>query len=170
MANTFTKIASITVGSGGAATMDFTSIPSTYTDLVVKHSTRYTSNGDASTYIRFNTDSGTNYQRRLMYGDGSTFGSGGGAANLGYGGAVGLSTMTANSFASNDIYIPNYTSSSQKSFSVEGASETNDTTAYILISGNYWTGTAAINSITLFPSGGNFVQYTTATLYGIKNS
>jgi hypothetical protein len=40
MATTFIKIASVTVGSGGAASMDFTSIPSTYTDLVIKVSTR----------------------------------------------------------------------------------------------------------------------------------
>ena len=38
MAVTFTQIASVTVGSGGAASIDFTSIPSTYTDLCIKTS------------------------------------------------------------------------------------------------------------------------------------
>ena len=56
MATTFTKIASVSVGSGGAATMSFTSIPSTYTDIVVKLSAR----GDAgaisrSVYLTFNS-------------------------------------------------------------------------------------------------------------------
>jgi hypothetical protein len=171
MANTFTKIASVTVGSGGAASIDFTSIPSTYTDLVVKHSNRYTSNGDASSYLRFNSDSGNNYSRKILFGDGGSAGSSQGSSlNLGYAGAVGLSTFTVNTFSSNDVYIPNYAGSTQKSWSVDGVSETNAATAYILYAANLWTSTSAITSITLLPPGGTFVQYTTATLYGISKS
>jgi len=172
MANTFTLIASATVGSGGASSMEFTSIPNTYTDLVIKHSTRYTSNGDASTYIRFNGDNGNNYARRTLFGEGSgSAGSGQGSSlTLGLAGAVGLSTFTANSFSSNDVYIPNYAGNAQKSWQVDGASESNDATAYIIYSANTWSNTSAITSISLFPSGGTFVENTTAYLYGIKNS
>ena len=62
MPDTFIKIASVTVGSGGASSIDFTSIPSTYTDLVVVHSLRGT---NAAVYqqarIQFNGDTASNY-------------------------------------------------------------------------------------------------------------
>ena len=172
MPDTFIKIASVTVGSGGASSIDFTSIPSIYTDLVIKHSVRYSSNGDASSYIRFNGDTGTNYKRVLLYGDpaAGSAASVSATANSAYGGTVGLSTFTANTFASNDVYVPNYAGSNQKSFSVDGVSENNATLAYEFLAAGLWTNTSAITSISIFPAGGTFVQYSTATLYGIKNS
>lgn len=170
MPDTFIKIASVTVGSGGASTIDFTSIPSTYTDLCVKVSVRYSASGDASSYIRFNGDSGSNYKRIILYGDGSAAASASATANAAYAGAIGLSTFTANTFASNEIYIPNYAGSSQKSLSVDGVSENNATLVYTIFNANLWTNTSAITSMSIFPSGGTFNQYSTATLYGIKNS
>ena len=63
MPNTFTLIASSTVGAGGASSIDFTSIPSTYTDLVIKASLRSDRNTGSATYltITFNNDTGSNY-------------------------------------------------------------------------------------------------------------
>jgi hypothetical protein len=40
MANTYEAIATVTVGSGGATDIEFTSIPGTYTDLLIKSSLR----------------------------------------------------------------------------------------------------------------------------------
>lgn len=173
MANTYTLIASTTVGAGGASSIDFTSIPSTYTDLVVKHSTRYTSNGDGSVYLQFNGDTGSNYNDRMLYGD--PFASSAGSVSntnrtFSYAGSVNFSTMTANTFSSNEIYIPNYTSSNSKSYSVDGVSETNGAQAYEVMVAGRWSGTSTITSIKIFPASGTFVQYSTATLYGIKNS
>ena len=77
MANTFELIASSTVGAGGASSIDFTSIPATFTDLVVKLSGRSTySGGGVADYavIGFNGVT-TNQTMKYLYGTGSAAGS-----------------------------------------------------------------------------------------------
>jgi hypothetical protein len=171
MATTFTKIASVTVGSGGAATIDFTSIPSTYTDLVIKASVRDSSAlTTPALKIVFNSDTGSNYPYRLLYGDGSAAASLSGTLAFGYSGAVTTTTQTSNTFTSSEIYIPNYRSSSYKSSSVDSVQENNGTAALAGLVANLWNNTNAITSITLSSAGGNFVQYSTATLYGVSKS
>jgi hypothetical protein len=173
MPNTYFKIASVTVGSGGSATIAFSSIPATYTDLIVKVSGRSTSGGgDCS--VTFNGSGGTAYSSRLIYGDGSaaaTATSTGAAFATWGAGAINRSTTTSNTFANTDIYIPNYAGSNYKSLSTDSVEENNATQAYSELAASLWADTAGITSITLTPSSsGNFVQYSTATLYGIKNS
>ena len=65
---TYQKIASVTVGSGGAASIDFTSIPSTYTDLALYHSLR-SDNSEDYYGLQFNSSSSSFSSRRLQ-GDG----------------------------------------------------------------------------------------------------
>lgn len=173
MADTFVKIASVTVGSGGASSIDFTSIPSTYTDLVVKLSTR---SDRASQYIsdltvRFNGSS-SGYSYRGLYGTGSSASSySGSSAAQGYAGVTDAAAATSNTFGNAEIYIPNYAGSNQKSFSADAVQEDNQSAARIDLNADLWTGTAAINQVTIYPHAGtNFVQYSTAVLYGIKNS
>jgi hypothetical protein len=172
MANTYTLIASSTVGSGGAANIDFTSIPATYTDLCVLISPR--SNRSATVDglgVRFN-NSTTNYSSVDIYGTGSGVGSqgNGGTTELNFWSVTG-DTATANTFSNVCIYIPNYTAATGKSVSNDGVDENNATAAYMGLDTGYWNDTAAITSIKLFPTIGTlFVQYSTAYLYGIKNS
>jgi hypothetical protein len=168
MANTFVKIATVTVGSGGAATMDFTSIPSTYTDLQLVYSGRSTSTG-ADTALKFNSTT-TNYSYRILYGTGSAAASASGSGTSGYGGYYNDSGYTANTFSSTSIYIPNYTSSLSKNYSVNTVQENNATGANSALQTFLWTNSAAITSISINPSTGNWAQYSSATLYGIKNS
>jgi hypothetical protein len=91
------------------------------------------------------------------------------------GGFINGATSTASSFSNIEIYIPTYTSTSNpKSFIVDSTHENNATgtnSLYIGLFGELWNpGTqAAITSLTLTPTA-NFVQHSTATLYGIKNS
>ena len=171
--NTFTKIATVTVGSGGASNIQFTSIPSTYTDLCVKVSLR---GSGTNTYdvveLRFNGDTGTNYVMRRLYGGGS----GGGTSeqntlnrmNVGYSDDNG---NTSSVFSNGEIYIPNYTSSNYKSVSADHVSENNATFAIAGIFCGLWNSTSAITSITIYPEySSTWVQYSTAVLYGIKNS
>lgn len=167
MADTFTNIQTVTVGSGGAASIDFTSIPQTYTDLVLKISTRYNSTNQTQS-IKFNSDSTvTNYYRRMLGGDNSGpygyyINDNGGA------GYTNLSTDNANTFSANEIYIPGYTNTGVgKAYHAVGGTENNTTTAFRIVAGNYWTGTSAISSISLLPGSGLFSQYSSATLYGI---
>ena len=174
MPNTYTKISSVTVGVLGAATIDFTSIPSTYTDLVVKLSGRGTDlSNRVVPYFRFNGSS-TGYSAIRLYGqDASTTGS---AANEGgttaiFSNRMPAGTATSNTFGSLEFYIPNYAGSTNKSSSSESAAENNSTTSWNLsMVAGLWSNTAAITSISIAADVGNFAQYSTAVLYGINKS
>lgn len=162
---TYTLISSVTVGSGGAANIQFTSIPQTYTDLLVKTSLRNV-NDTADCYLRFNGAT-TNFSDRWIYGTGS------GAlststSNIDF--LSNRSSFTASTFGNSEFYIPNYTSSNNKSVSVDSVAENNATTAYTQLSAGLWSNTAAITSIQILASSGNLAQYSTAYLYGISNA
>jgi len=168
MPTTFIKIASVTVGSGGSSTIDFTSIPSTYTDLVVKLSARNTA---ASTLVYYSFNGNTsNRTARLLYGDGSS------VASVTYDNTdprvmiMPESGSTANIFSNGELYIPNYAGSTNKSWSSDSTQENNATLSYLFLMAGLWSNTDAINRITFSTFTGNFAQYSTATLYGIKNS
>ena len=172
MTTAYNKIATVTVGAGGASSIAFSSIPATYTDLKLVISARTNvNNWNDNSIVRFNADSGNNYSNRRINGSGSTIES---SSNSSQDGFYYLnfngSTVTSNTFCNNEMYIPNYTSSNQKSFSVDRVIENNSSTENLisLIAG-LWTGTSAINSISIAPFyGTSFAQHSTATLYGIK--
>ena len=171
MATTFTKIASVEVGAGGQASIDFTTIPSTYTDLVLKFSlfTSYSSNY-ISAQITFN-GSTSGYSQKMVYGTGSSALSASGSGSYIDWSAYGTgTTATANTFGNGEIYIPNYAGASNKSISADSVSENNATQAIAALTAGLWANTAAINRVTLTGNGGNIAQYSTAILYGIKNS
>lgn len=167
---TFTLISSVIVGSGGAANIEFTSIPATYTDLLFKISGRF-SVDSASAFLRYNGTT-TNGSIRWLDGSGTAVSSNTDGSNQ-YGPVHGVvnSTKTANVFGNAEIYITNYTSSNYKSSSTDGVVETAAVAATMAIGANLWSNTAAITSIQIVPAaGGNFVQYSTAYLYGISNA
>ena len=167
MANTFELISSVTVGSP-QATISFTSIPSTYTDLCLMVSARTTSNQSAVWASTFLTSNLGTPSERVLLGTGSAAASYNNAnANI-----YSVSSLaTANTFGNFQIYFPNYAGSAYKSASVESVGENNGTAALALINAVLWSSTSAINSITLTPTGeGNYAQYSTAYLYGVKNA
>ena len=167
MPDTFIKIASVTVGSGGASSIDFTSIPSTYTDLCVKFSLRAGSN---NCNLRFNGSSAASYGQKTLRGTGSavdTYYSVNSGATEIYFQALSSTSDTANTFSNVELYIPNYAGSTNKSCSLDGVGENNGTTTYSNLIAGLWSNTAAITQVSVLSS---FVQYSTATLYGIKNS
>ena len=170
MAATFTKISATTVGSGGATSIEFTNIPSTYTDLIIKLSTRSTrSSVTDPTRISFN-GSASSFSNRYLSGNSSAAISGSSAQ---YVGESDGDTATASLFSNGEIYIPNYTSSNYKSASSDNASENNSGgagDAVATIAGTLWSNTSAITSVKLTLDTGSFKQYSKATLYGISNS
>ena len=175
MANTFRKIQTVTVGSGGSASIDFTSIPQTYTDLKIILSARDNRTSAVNDFARlaFNSDTTNgNYTGILLYSDGSTangytFTS---AAAYRYGGEINGPSSTANCFSSSEIYIPNYRGSNNKSYSSESVVEMNSTTGLGTLVAGLWSNTAAITSISLTPANGTlFLEYSSATLYGVAN-
>jgi hypothetical protein len=169
---TFTLIASSTVGSGGAATIDFTSIPGTYTDLVVLLSGRNSvASVEASVSMQFNSST-SNYSSLWLRGNGAAASSGVNTYGTDeiYIGEVPASTATSNTFGNASIYIPNYAGSTNKSVSVDMVSENNATTAWAYLTAGLWSDSSAISSIKLLFQSGNFVQHSTAYLYGVSNA
>ena len=172
MAKTFDLISSYTVGSGGASSIDFTSIPGTYTDLCVKYSLR--GNGGAtirSVQARFNSNTSSIYSARIIDGNGSSASSAvvTNDAIFYWAGWANDTNSTANTFSNCEMYIPNYAGSANKSFSLDAVAENNATTAYTRIEAGLWASTSAITSINLIGETA-FLQYSTAYLYGVKNA
>jgi hypothetical protein len=169
---TYKKIADATVGSGGAASIDFTSIPATYTDLVIKLSAR-NAHASAFSFVKLEVNSNTSaiYSDRLLFGTGSTAGSASSTPLLDI--YVSGANATASTFGSAEIYFPNYAGSTNKSVSIDSVSENNATDARQGLTAGLISTTSAISSIQLkavidSSTSTTFVQYTTATLYGIK--
>ena len=166
---TMELIESKTLGTA-AASIEFTSIPQDGTDLLVLFSHR--SSGSTSglqLVLRFNGLT-SGYSRILIFDDGSSANGGGGSseafARFSF---VQVSGTTSNTFGNASIYIPNYTSSTAKSFSSDTANEANATSVVgRAIYSGLSSGTAAITSITLFEQNSvNFVANTTASLYKV---
>jgi hypothetical protein len=169
MANTMTLISSVTVGSGGASSIDFTSIPSTYTDLKVTYSAR-TDRSSTSDHILMQLNgSSTSLSGKRLTGNGAVAASY--TVTSGPAGEATGSTATANTFGNAEIYIPNYAGSTNKSWSSDGVAETNATGVGMDLDAGLWSNTAAVTSIKLLPEvGTTFAQYSTAYLYGVKNA
>jgi hypothetical protein len=176
MAKAFELITTVTVGSGGSSSIDFTSIPGTYTDLLVAYSLRCTLSGGPYYFgdgaARINNDSGANYNRfvsRAREGSSATFGSTGTFLPL-Y--ETTAADASANTFGIGQLYIANYTSSKYKSVGIEGGSETqNNTQVQMGFGAGLWKSASAVTSIKLYEQNGtNFVQNSSASLYGIKKA
>jgi len=170
MANTYNAIATVTVGAGGASNIEFTSIPNLYTDLQILCSlkTSRTSAFDNFEMI-LNGNTSIIYSVRRLNGNGSTASSTSETDNKfdivsGINGAY-----SSDAFSNVSVYLPNYASGNNKTASFDDVAEYNNTQGEITMMAGLFSNTSAITSIKL-QSGFNFVQYSTATLYGIKNS
>jgi len=175
MPNTYSLISSNVLGSS-AASVTFSSIPATFTDLVLRISARDTNTGAiiAGTSFKFNGSTGSLYSITKLIGDGSSVTSSRRSSitsdEFYYPGSN--AGMSANTFGSVEIYIPSYTASQNKPFSTFGVTENNSATAgdtEIDAWANLYRDTAAISSIAInayvtFSAGSSFY------LYGIKNS
>ena len=173
MANTYEAIETVTVGSGGASNIEFTSIPGTYTDLVVVASLR-SNTGDVSsnTWLTFNSVGGTAYSCRVLYTSNGTSIVSGAETNIARTAQLfsSSSASTANTFGNMQIYIPNYTSSNYKSWSADYVTENNATAVQVGITAGLFANTSPITSIDLRPYTADWAQYSTVDLYGIKNN
>lgn len=167
-----------TVLTGTASSVTFSSIPSTYTDLILTCSVRDNDGGGFRepfiVLLNSQTTSSTDSSYTALYGYASTAGSGR-ASNTylqNVYDAVG-SAATANTFSNVEIYIPNYAGSTNKILSVSGVSENNNAGEALTGAEAYlWRNTSAITTIKLQPTAGitNFASGSRFDLYGIKNS
>jgi hypothetical protein len=152
-----------------AASIEFTSIPQTFTDLVVVASLRSAraAVGDDIVF-RYNGDTGSNYSFRSLAGTGSAVASGSSTLTVGYFGICAAANSTANTFGNGSLYIPNYTGSTAKSSSSDSVGENNATAADQIILAQLYSQTTAISSILIFSNtSSNLVAGSTISLYGI---
>lgn len=156
-----TLISTVTVGAGGASSISFSSIPQTFTDLMVTLSARTNAAGTFDvTSILLN---GTGVTGIRTWGTGSAANS----QTTNYLLTSGSGTTTANMFSNGQIYIPNYTGSTNKSLSLDNVSEDNQTLGFQTFAGLLCT-TGAVTTLQFSPTTGTtFLQNTTASLYGI---
>lgn len=176
MATTYTLISS-NVLTGSAASVTFSSIPSTYTDLVLRVSMRTDEAGQPNNdaLLTFNGSTATNYSLTTVYGYSTTSGSQrlSTQANIARN-WVDAAGATSNTFASGEIYIPSYTVSQNKPISGIFVTENNASTAssaVIAANAGLWSQTATISSITITAQATtNFVSGSSFYLYGISKS
>jgi hypothetical protein len=174
MAATYVLIASQVLGST-ATSVTFSSIPGTYTDLVIKTSARDSTGGNNTDNINvaFNGTTST-YGTTFLRGNSSVSDSFRDTSQI-YTRVVTASTgtaWTANTFASSEIYIPNYATSSAKQLLASVASENNSSAAngaFIIQEAGYWS-SGAITSITLTNGAVTFAIGSSFYLYGISNA
>jgi len=166
----FESIATVTVGSGGAANIEFTSIPGTYQHLQIRMFYKDTAAvNDVIVGMQLNTDAGSNYSRHSLTGTGAAASASGSASAtsmlLGY--QLGASS-SANIFSVAVIDIVDYANTSKNTTvrSLTGA-DRNGFGEIRLMSGA-WFNTSAVTSIKLLTGQTNFAEYSTAALYGVK--
>ena len=161
-----------TLGSNTSG-VTFSSIPQTYTDLKLVYSARNTTSAAGEGYDATISFNGTTANRvtRVLRGDGS-----GVAVNtisdptdFRLLRSIQPSDYTSSTFSNVEIYLPNYTSSNYKLFSVDTVLENNATATGMGFIAGQWSDTAAITSITLGGTGGNLLSGSTFYLYGISN-
>lgn len=156
-------IQTVTVGSGGQAAITFSSIPATFTDLYLVLSTRAASTIGVTPKFNGST---ANFSARFLEGSGSGTSSYTATNLIAYTNRDNAST--ASTFGNTAIYIPNYAGSTAKSISVDSTTENNGTTAYQLLGAVLWNVTDPITSVEVYPdNASNFMQYSSASLYGI---
>jgi len=173
MASTYTLISSQVLASS-AASVTFSSIPATYTDLVLRCSAR--SDGavvDEEIKIVFNADTSTVYSFTYLAADVTTTPSSSRFATRAFAWALFVdgASATANTFGNLEAYIPNYLSTASKPFSSFGVSETNAATPIIAVTAALYQGSSGISSMALSPANGtNWVTNSSFYLYGISNA
>ena len=159
-----TLIQTVTVGAGGAASITFSAIAADWTDLYLTYSLR--DSGGTTSYATLGFNGSTaNFTIRGLGGNGTSAVSFTSPSN--FLGEVAGNGSTANTFASASLYIANYASSSPKSFSVDSVTENNATLAQSALVSGLWNQTSAVTSISLYPFSSPFLQYSSASLYGI---
>jgi hypothetical protein len=159
MPSTYTPIASSTISGTSTTVVTFTSIPSTYTDLLVVVNGLNVGSADAA--MTFNNDSGANYCWTRLFGDGSTTYSGRASAASDIPVSIGYMNDRTNTL----VNIMNYSNATTYKTTILRA---NKSTGYVEAMVDMWKNTSAINRIDITTPSGYFAAGTIFTIYGIK--
>ena len=171
MASTYTLISSNVLASS-AASVTFSAIPATYTDLVLRCSIRTNNAAIDDSLLIIANGSATQYSSTYLRGNGSTATSARATSDdyIRYPSVDG-DNATSNTFSSTELYWPNYAGSANKVVSSFSVAETNGTAVNMDVVASLIRNTNAITEIVIDqPSGRNFLSGSSFYLYGIKNS
>ena len=163
--NAYESIATVTVGSGGQSSISFTSIPSTYKHLQVRGILRNTT-ATSTLLLNLNSDSGANYARHRLSGDGASA-TAAAASGSTYAG-IGDAPSTASTFYATIIDILDYADTTKNKtirnlygYDLNGSGE-------VGIRSNLWASTLAVNALSFTVGANQFAQFSSFALYGIK--
>jgi hypothetical protein len=159
MPSTYEPIATNTLGSA-AASVTFSSIPSTYTDIVlIQNSTG--AGGAGASHLRFNGDTGANYSRTRLLGNGTA------ASSYRESSANYIASDAPNSSISTTIWnIMNYANTTTN----QTVLYRDNSTAFVVGQVGLWRNTAAVTSLSITADAGTFAAGSTFTLYGVKSA
>jgi hypothetical protein len=163
--NSYESISTVTVGSGGTSSVSFTSIPTTYKNLQIR-CTALLSASDNDYRMQFNSDTGSNYSRHFLLGDGATASAGAGSNQSMI--LVGYNAASYTNSTASIIDILDYADTNKNKTARALAGVDKNGGGYMFLFSGVWRSTSAISSIQLLPAAGTFNQYSSFALYGIK--
>lgn len=159
----YDSLATVTVGSGGVASITFAGIPSTYKHLQIRAIAK-ASGTNFNPKMQFNSDTGSNYSWHYIYGDGSNAVAGAGATQAFiYNSIISTNANMYNGFV---IDILDYANTSKFKTTRELSGQDRNGSGEIALWSGNWRSTSAVTSITF--SNGTFDQYSQFALYGVK--
>ena len=168
----FESIATVTVGSGGASYIDFTSIPGTYQHLQIRGLVKSTSTAADSQvfYVQMNSDGGSNYNSHYLYGTGASAVATSDSSDIMRMGAAVRSSAASQMFTATVIDILDYANTSKNTTvrHLQGWDTNNTTTGLVLLGSGLWRSTSAVTSLRFGIVVESFTQHSTLALYGIK--
>ena len=173
-AGDFQSIATVSVGGGGAANVEFTSIPGTFTHLQIRGIHRSTATTPGAFYAikyQYNGDTGSNYTYHYIVGTGSAANAFAGTSQSdGWAGVCTSDGITASVYSAGVIDILDYANTNKyKTMRILDGTDANGTGEAFFMS-SLWMSTSAITSIKLYPNTDNWAQYSSFALYGIKEA
>jgi hypothetical protein len=162
----YESIQTYTVGSGGQAAVTFSSIASTYKHLQIRATWANSTGSD--TWMRLNSDTGSNYAAHFLNGNGSAAaggaitGAGATGTYLGYSGST-------TSFTAAVVDILDYTSTNKNKTTRSLTGYDANGSGQIYLFSSLWFATpAAVTTLTIAPASGTIKEYSSFALYGIK--
>jgi hypothetical protein len=160
--SSYDSLASVVVGSGGASSITFSSIPSGYQHLQIRSLNKVDA-GTPDMVMYFNNDTGANYNFHILRGNGST------VTSERYINAS-IANPVSTYFQASVIDVLDYTSTSKRKTSRNLVGRDNSGAGEVGIWSHLWFATpAAISSITFtLTTATNFSQYSSFALYGVK--
>ena len=155
------------------ASIDFQSISGSWAHLMLVAYLRCSGAGltITTTSLRFNNDSGANYDRQRLYGNAAgAIATESFAQTSAYFGSIPGATADPNVFAAYTLFIPHYANASNNKAFLSSCAVKGSASAGLLLSesiAGFWRSNSAITRITLIPFSGNLVAGSRATLYGL---